>query len=67
MARKGNYGWEKRQREIKKQKKKEAKAEKKRALKEAEAAANAPPDPDELEPGAEDGTTPDVALDETVA
>lgn len=36
MARKANYGHEKRQREIKKQKKKEAKAEKKRLEKEAE-------------------------------
>ncbi len=35
MARRTNYGYEKRQREIKKQKKKEAKAERKRLKKEA--------------------------------
>lgn len=38
MARRSNYGFEKRQREIKKQKKKEAKAEAKRLKKEAAAA-----------------------------
>ncbi len=35
MARRTNYGFEKRQREIKKQKKQEAKAERKRLKKEA--------------------------------
>lgn len=35
MGRRANYGWEKRQRELKKQKKKEAKAEKKRLAREA--------------------------------
>ncbi|MCG8468243.1 MAG: hypothetical protein MJB57_08530 [Gemmatimonadetes bacterium] len=35
MARRANYGFEKRQRELKKKKKKEAKAEKKRLMKEA--------------------------------
>ena len=37
MGRKSNYGWEKRQRELKKRKKKEAKAEKKRMAREAAA------------------------------
>ncbi len=45
MARRANYGFEKRQREIKKQKKKEAKAEKKRLMREA---ATAAANPDEL-------------------
>ena len=36
MGRRGNYGWDKRQRELKKQKKKEAKAEKKRLARETE-------------------------------
>ncbi len=35
MGRRANYGWEKRQRELKKQKKKDAKAEKKRLAREA--------------------------------
>ena len=39
MARRSNYGFEKRQREIRKQKKKEAKAEEKRLKREAAAAA----------------------------
>ncbi len=38
MARRANYGFEKRQRELEKKKKKEAKAEKKRQMKEAAAA-----------------------------
>lgn len=40
MARRANYGFEKHQRDIKKQKKREAKAEKKRLKKEAALAAN---------------------------
>ena len=39
MGRRTNYGFEKRQRELKKQKKKEAKAERKRLKKEGEEAA----------------------------
>jgi hypothetical protein len=50
VARRANYGFEKRQREIKKQKKKEAKAEKKRLMREA---ARAAANPDELEAGAD--------------
>ncbi len=45
MGRRANYGFEKRQREIKKQKKKEAKAERRRLAKEAaqaEAAGESP-------------------------
>ena len=42
MARRTNYGFEKRQREIKKQKKKEAKAEKKRLKREAAEEAASP-------------------------
>ncbi len=42
MARRTNYGFEKRQREIKKQKKKEAKAEKKRLKREAAEDAASP-------------------------
>ena len=46
MGRRANYGFEKRQRELKKQKKKEAKAEKKRLAREAAAA-----EAEGLEPG----------------
>ena len=63
MARRTNYGFEKRQRELKKQKKKEAKAERRRLRKEgidpdapAEALAD---DPDAPEAGAEEGDTED--------
>lgn len=41
MGRRTNYGFEKRQRELKKQKKKEAKAERKRLKKEQEAGLSA--------------------------
>ena len=51
MARRANYGFEKRQRELEKRKKKEAKAEKKRLMREAAAGG----DPDELEAGSDDG------------
>lgn len=44
MGRRTNYGFEKRQRELKKQKKKEAKAEKKRLRKEEEAMLQAADD-----------------------
>ena len=46
MARKPNYGHEKRQRELKQQKKKAAKAEKKRLKAEEEAMKSAPSEPD---------------------
>ena len=60
MARRTNYGFEKRQREIKKQKKREAKAERKRLKKEAAEEAVAPEgsvateEDQEVEPGSED-------------
>ncbi len=47
MARKPNYGHEKRQREKTKQQKKAEKAEKKRLKAEEEAMKLAPPDPDQ--------------------
>ena len=62
MARRANYGFEKRQRELEKKKKKEAKAEKKRLMKEAAAAIEGEPgeaaetdDTGEAEPASEDG------------
>ena len=59
MARRTNYGFEKRQREIKKQKKREAKAERKRLKKEAAEQAASPEgsvatEEEEVEPGSED-------------
>lgn len=57
MARRPNYGYEKRQKEIKKQKKREAKLEKKRLKKEAAALAalgENPPEGDEFVEGAEE-------------
>ena len=51
MGRRTNYGFEKRQRELKKQKKKEAKAERKRLKKEQEAGLSADGQPVD---GAED-------------
>lgn len=63
MARRTNYGFEKRQRELKKQKKKEAKAEKKRLKKEAaeqtlsEEGSVATEEGQEIEPGSEDELT----------
>ena len=64
MGRRTNYGFEKRQRELKKQKKKEAKAEKKRLRKEEEAMLQAAEDGEgmvDLEPGAEEvGGTEEV-------
>ncbi len=57
VGRRTNYGFEKRQRELKKQKKKEAKAEKKRLRKEEEAMLQAAEDGEGMvapEPGAEE-------------
>ena len=74
MGRRPNYGFEKRQRELRKQKKKEEKAERKRLAKEAAAAAEAageeapvggksgaPIEP--LDPQAEPGYVPPAADD----
>ena len=59
MARRANYGFEKRQRDLKKQKKREAKAEKKRLKKEAAGADDSEVgtdgDSDELEAGSDHG------------
>lgn len=65
MARRANYGFEKRQRELKKQKKKEAKAEKRRLRKEAAALAEADGEEVDLEgnPGSVGDEVTDV--DET--
>ena len=64
MGRRTNYGFEKRQRELKKQKKKEAKAEKKRLRKEEEAMLQAAEDGEAIvdpEAGAEEvGGTEEV-------
>ena len=62
MGRRTNYGFEKRQRELKKQKKKEAKAEKKRLRKEEEAMLQAAEDGEgriDPEPGSEEGGGPE--------
>jgi hypothetical protein len=59
MARRPNYGGEKRQKEIQKQKKKEEKAEKKRLKKEAALTG----DVDGLEDGLEDGVEETDAAD----
>ena len=68
MARRPNYGFEKRQREIKKQKKKEAKAERKRLKKEALLAEQGIlPDADEdleLTDELEDDEAPDEELED---
>lgn len=69
MARRPNYGFEKRQREIKKQKKKEAKAERKRLKKEAllaEQGGIAPDGEGDLEPAddLEGDEAPDEALED---
>ena len=62
MARRANYGFEKRQRELKKRKKKEAKAERKRLKREEAAGDNA----DELEAGTDEdpGSVDDGALED---
>lgn len=63
MARRPNYGFEKRQKEIKRQKKKDEKAEKKRMKKE-----EAGGDQDEaVEGGADSGMPEGVASDEDIA
>ncbi len=62
VGRRTNYGFEKRQRELKKQKKKEAKAEKKRLRKEEEAMLQAAEDGEAMidpEPGSEEGGDPE--------
>lgn len=64
MARRPNYGFEKRQKEIQRQKKKEEKAERKRMKKE-EAAGG---DQDEAVEGGADGGMPEgVASEEDIA
>ncbi len=72
MARRPNYGYEKRQKEIKKQKKREAKAEKKRLKKEAAALAENPPEGGEFvegdeEPGSEGQLRAPIGADEELA
>jgi len=69
LARRPNYGFEKRQRELKKQKKKEAKAERKRLKKEAllaEQGGIAPDGEGDLQPSDEldDDEAPDEAVED---
>jgi len=71
MARRPNYGFEKRQKELEKQKKKDEKAEKKRLRKEAgtdEYGNSLYVDPDEvvMEEDGEDGEAESGSEDETV-
>lgn len=68
VARRANYGFEKRQRELEKKKKKEAKREAKRLQKEAAALAGAEPDGEsDLEFGAETDPATEVASGSEVA
>ena len=65
MGRRTNYGFEKRQREIKKQKKKEAKEERKRLKKEELEGLSAEPAADDLE--VSDADVPDVIANDAEA
>lgn len=58
MGRRTNYGFEKKQRELRKKKKKEEKAERKRLAKEEEQALEAGEPVDENDEGADDSEPP---------